>query len=657
MGDACQQWIWTELIGFDNRESDFGVGGYLDGTGFVPDTICLLLSSVDFVLQHPGMAEEVVLPTDVCSREGHDRNQHRERQTWTNFQIRGLIEALHARGVAVYVTVFTQTFDDRWHHEWATDHPEACALYASGGIRWSINPLARLRDGTYFEDLFAWRLAAVAQDYGFDGWQGADGYGPLSGPIWEVDQSDDMVVQFLESGGDLPDTVALRCDNDPEALKARAAWIWRHRRQEWIDFYAGRWARFWRKMVMALHASGRKVVVNSAWGRAPFEALYRYGIDYRRLAEAGVDGIIVESVAASLALDPRAGDPARHYEFLAMLLLMKAYVPETPLIPLNVVHDIVEQWDVLRHAPAVLEKEIHAPADVYLSGPEGRLSRCADGFLACLGDGLEPEEWAWLRRRWQAAFGARPRRVLGATLVWSDTAFRAQVGDFIATRRWSTHRLLYHLMAFGAPVQAAARVDDLDGLTGPLLVLNSHLFPADEMEQIQSYAGGPVFAIGSDVASRHADGASHGRLCCRIFGADGMRSFHAEDACAEVLPEDLLGIPEPRGYWDYLTFRSVPETFLWDCAQALLETTGIAIRSDAERVTLMATELRDGSLRIALKNKSGTYAKPQVGVGREIGEVRVVTEFPLVSIRPEGSTFSVRVPPGGIVVLDVIERS
>lgn len=77
-------------------------------------------------------------------------------------------------------------------------------------------------------------------------------------------------------------------------------------------------------MVTALHGAGRKAVINSAWGRAPFESLYRYGIDYQRIAATGVDAIIVETVAAGLAMDPRLGNEDRHDDFLSMLMLLRA---------------------------------------------------------------------------------------------------------------------------------------------------------------------------------------------------------------------------------------------------------------------------------------------------------------------------------------------
>ena len=59
--------IWIELIGFDKDLPDFGVGEYLDRIGFIPDSISLHLTCVDYVNRHEGMDKEYVLPKYVCS--------------------------------------------------------------------------------------------------------------------------------------------------------------------------------------------------------------------------------------------------------------------------------------------------------------------------------------------------------------------------------------------------------------------------------------------------------------------------------------------------------------------------------------------------------------------------------------------------------------
>jgi len=45
-------WMWIELIGFDNRATDYGVGDFFRLAGFVPGAISLLMNDPDFIHHH-----------------------------------------------------------------------------------------------------------------------------------------------------------------------------------------------------------------------------------------------------------------------------------------------------------------------------------------------------------------------------------------------------------------------------------------------------------------------------------------------------------------------------------------------------------------------------------------------------------------------------
>jgi hypothetical protein len=656
-----ERWIWVEPIGFDVEQPDLGVAQYLDTCGFIPHTICLLMTSPDFVLSHEDRGDEFDLPPDFCARDGHEFGRDRQRQVWTNRQLQQLIANLHARGVRVFLTVFTAWYRDQYHHEWLADHREVFYVFRELGVGYAINPTARLADGTPFADLWARKLVQTLSYYGFDGWQGADGWGPLSGPIYYVDFSDDTVEQFGEwliahsegchcqprwqcgegdtntatrpgRGTQLPSQVTEPWNDDLTKLEARADWIWRDARHEWIDFWSDRWADFWRTVMTALHAEGKEAVINSAWGRAPFEALYRYGVDYRKIVDAGVDGMIVETAAAGLSLDPRAADDKRHYDFLSMFALVRAYLPDLKLIFLHNAHDIVEQWDAMRHVPAVLEKEIFSLANTYrVDGL--RLQPAADGFLVCLGDGFTREEWAWLERKWQFSFGQSPRRIVGVTLVWSDALMQAEIDDLTLTRRPLSHRLLYELMAVGAPLGAVVRVEDISSMQGPLLALNGHLLPAAERAALESYTGGEVVSV-------EPEGAA----------SSGLRSITYP---TPALSDDVSGFIDQRGYWDHLVQRLPGDEFFADCSQRLWDVVMPGVSFPGDQVTLSIMEMQTGKLRVAIKSKVWIYCKPEIDLGKDIRGIEVVTEFPAVRLRPQGSKFEVRIPPRGITVVDV----
>ena len=473
-----------------------------------------------------------------------------------------------------------------------------------------------------------------------------------------------MIDQFAATLGlQLPEVVTQRCVFDVPKLTARADWILKNKRAEWSEFYALRWARFWKTMVTALHGAGKKAVINSAWGRAPFESLYRYGIDYQRIAATGVDGIIVETVAAGLAMDPRLANQDRHDDFLAMLMLLRAYAADTRLIFLHNVHDVVEQWDAIHHIPTVLEREIYSLANVFHTKADGTLRPSADGFLACLGDGLKRDEWRWLEERWKLAFSPMPKRTLGSTVVWSDAAFRMQMADFLKTRAWNTHRLIFHLMAEGAPVQSTIAVGSLEKARGALLVPNAHLFPRDELAAVMSYRGGPIVLVGRKINTlpqadlEFSDVYPPNELWCGVYGAKPDSVTITKEGEEQPLA-DLSSLADPRSYWDHLTYRQVSTSFIKTCAQILQRISpAIAVDSGSDTVALMPVELEGGRIRLAIKNRTSSYARPQIDIGRAIESVEVRTSFPCVAIRPEGTKFRVRVPGRGITVVDVVTRA
>ena len=47
--DGHQNYVWIELIGFDNTLPDFGTEALLTRMGYIPDGFLLLISSLDFL--------------------------------------------------------------------------------------------------------------------------------------------------------------------------------------------------------------------------------------------------------------------------------------------------------------------------------------------------------------------------------------------------------------------------------------------------------------------------------------------------------------------------------------------------------------------------------------------------------------------------------
>lgn len=658
-----ERWIWIELIGFDNTRDDFAVGQFLETTGFVPGVASLLVSNPDFIHTHRGLAPERVFPPDFCSYSANPRNEERERQAWTPLQLHGLVQALQNHGIKVYFSVF-DTFISQ---EWIGKHPEILHVRRNGEAMSSLCPWKRLADGGLYEDFFLVQLLQVMADYGFDGFHCADGYAHQRIPISEGDFSDDMVAQCAAASGlALPAELQGSCDGLPSRLEERATWIWRHRRREWIHFYVNRTAAFVRKLTVALHAAGRRIMMNTAWTKDPFEAMYRYGVDYRLMADAGIDAFIAETAAGASELagyEFVSGRRALH-PFMAALLLLRACTRNVPLICLNGIKDNTEQWSVMRHAPPLLEAECYAMGSLFIQAAAAAPRRCAAGMMACLADAIRPEEWRRVRDWWHRAWEFQPASLPGVTLVWSDAALDRQLDEYVQTRRWTMHRLLHHLIELNAPIAAIARIEDLAGVRGPILVLNPQLFPEPELALVQAYRQGPKILIGGDAILseppvwRLADLYSPAALVGAIYGAGPLPLPGLEPDETEELPADLPNVPEPSGphalFYHDLYFRKVSKGFLRACAGAIAAcANGVRIVDPPERARVTTMAGADGRLRLVIGNDRHDYNYVEVEVGRPVGQLHLFPPLHDPPPAPAESRFRIWVPPRGAVMVEV----
>lgn len=523
----CERWMWIELIGFDNEQADYNVAAFRDNAGFIPEGLCLLISTPDFVHTHEGLEREIAFPPDYCSYAGKPYNAERQRQVWTNLQLKGLVDELHRHGIKVFPSLFNpfaSHLDGKLYHSpWSNSHPELWEVLRDGTGSTCINPLKRFLDGTPYEDVLAERLSAVIADYGFDGCHVADGYSSSRSPIWMVDYSDDMVQQFVEMMEvQLPFPI-IGGGADPAQSEARAEYIWQNLRHQWCEFYARRFEQLLIRICRAVHESGGEVIVNNAWTRDPFEAYYRYGIDYRRLVRAGVDRFILETVGAGVSIGAESGFPADpRFDFNFMLAFTKACLPDTPLLCLNGTGDTTENWDILNHAPAVSEREIYTLGHTFVRKPEGYVHASA-GPLVCLADGINGPQWQWLRENWETAYERVPSRVLGATVVWSEVALDAEFDDYEQHRTLTRQKIAGALQRRGAPLMAVINGRDLAAAEGCLLVPRPELLAPAELEQLLAYQKGPVVMVGRQGASlpeadlTFAEGTDEEQLCCRIY--------------------------------------------------------------------------------------------------------------------------------------------
>lgn len=680
-GNGFEKWVWIELTGFELHSDDLGVSDFLSRCGYVPDGISLLLYWPGIVLHHEGLEKERTLAPCECSYGGHPFAPERPRQPWTNLALRRLIDLLHSHGCRVYMSFFNMVSyhgdDDRIVTDpWFADKPYLLETRRDGRRQGTLHMLKNLADGTPFEDVLQESIVRALVDYGFDGLQIADGISSPRISLQEGDYSDDIVAQFLAySGLTLPPGLQQQADGDGEALARRADWIWQHHRRAWIDFHGVRWERFFKKLMARLAAAGKGALFNSAWTRDPFEALYRYGVEYRRVAKSGVWGCMVEDVSPGLAILSERdngylmNDEQRrrvHYEYLVALMLNRAVMKGLTLLPLAGIHDTQEQWGVLEHMPTSMSRNVMTNLNTFIREPGG-LAPVTHGPFFCLCDGLKASDWDFIRRNWEIGWTRAPLGVEGATLLWSDRRMDAEMDAFIAARRTPTHRLASELLYAGAPIYAVARIGELSAASGPLLVTNADLLPEEELAAVLSYDRGPVMLLGygetlpPGFAPAVVERGALGSLCLAVRGA-GREAVVFDNP--QPYDFDARTSREPLGgLWTHpLAFAPILPDFALQCAETITRVSGAprvmaaaVSETGIPRVVCKAITVVTGpdSRRVFIMNDDYYYNHPTVEFDREIASIRCLTKYPGYRTEHGERSFTARVPGRGVEAFDV----
>lgn len=674
MGSAFQElplqkWIWIELTGFDNEAPDLGVESFYQRAGFRPEGFSLLLYWVGFVHSHMGMAEEKTLCMAEASYGGHEYAPERRRQDWTNWQLRDLVAALHARGAKVYLSYFNMSMyaDDEGCmviHPFFREHNGLLETNRKGQLAGGIHMLKRLADGTFYEDVLQEGTVRTLVDYGFDGVQIADGISSPRVALEQGDYSADMLEQFEAHTG-------IRI---PLGVSA-AEWIWAQCRAQWIAFHTWRWEIFYQKFARRLKQAGKEAIFNSAWTRDPLEAMYRYGVDYRRVAGTGIEACMVEDVSPTLAILSEQdnlylmNDDQRkrvHYVFLTALMLNRAAMPCLRITPLSSIHDTMEQWGVLEHMPTALVRNVFCNLNTFVRTADG-MKPVTDGPFFCLSDGLTAENWRFIRAQWEIGYTRHAGSVSGPTLIWSDAKLDGELAAF-TERRWTpTHQLVSELLYAGAPIAAIARVEDIASLDGALLVTHPALLPWQEWEALKRYAGGPVFCLGEmapegceTLVEEHNAFAP---MVLSVFGQDSGESPVIVENSAQYHFDSRNALEKANSLWTHpLCFAPISEDFYRACADRLTDET------QAPRVTLRSTSEDEHHLRackcvcvytgansakVIVTNDEYFYNIPQIDLRRQIRAIRCLTKYAGYKVRFDGSVFTARVPGRGAEAFEV----
>jgi len=667
MFDKKQQetWIWTELLAFDREQPDCGVKAYLDRLGFIPAGISALLSAVDFVLLHKGMEEEYELFPDVCSRFGHEKNEERARQKWTNYDLRRLIAELHKHNIKIFVSVFIRIMHDRYHREFVSEHPEIRMGDKIYGLDNAVSFLARMNDGTLFEDIFIPKLVDVMRDYGFDGWHGADGQGP-GWNLTHSDSSDSFVFQFAEYLGKdkLPAKYLEKADDSEAMMAERLDYIWQNFRNEWAKFTSDCWVRFWKKAADAAHRINCEVMINSPFAKSIFESIFYFGLDYRKLNGLKIDYLITESVVTSCALN--YGNYERVFDFSAMIAEMRAILPEMKVIVMPGVKDVVESYDSLRHAPCRLERDIFATVSQSIFA-NGRANRAADGHLICLGDGITAQEWKYLEEIREMSFSFDISRA--GDMVWmvAPEIFDPLIKEYEKYGTMPPYQFPARLTETqNIDISCVVLPENIDRLEQPLFVPMFNLYPRDIKDKILARPGLTVLmgrwedaGLPANTPAIKCKLAADYTLFCTILNGKPVN---------EQMVADVSGRPAFDWKPTYRKFIStrIPRTEIPD---EFFDAAGAAIRSNLpdsallnpeDQVTQMNFHDPAGNRQIALLSHRDNYCVARYQLDDEGKVLEKLSPFPYSPLHIANGLLALdehdsplHLPPRGIILIKV----
>lgn len=671
-------YAWMPLTGFDRNLPDRGVSMLIERTGFVPNGVCLFLFHSDIVHQHEGLAEEKVLPPDICSYYANPYNEERSRQEWTNLELKDLVNRITEKGSECFLSIMQTSLNNLFHEEWIYEHQELMSCTPS-----RVGPLLvlkRFRDGTYYEDFFIDRVCRVMEDYEFSGLHVTDRFCPSGGVVYDGDFSLDMVEQFGDyTGIRLPTELTEGTDDSQEAVTKRRDWVWENCREEWITFVCRRWESFWKKVCDRLHAIGRKVFVLGMYCSDPFVTMYSLGIDLKRLVNAGVDYLMPNMAANSSSIGQVR--PWPYYQWASMIPLTDAFADGAKKFNMLAVKDASEEWDIIHHAPTLLDRDVSYLPSYIRYGKDGSLKRCLDGYNICLADGVGAEEWKWLRERFDIGFGALPKKPLAPTFVWSDAAHYKMLREYIHNRRWTAHKFLYELNWQGAQVGAFVRTDDLSDACGDLFVPNFDLLSEEEKKKIATYKGGAVIGTACAACDLQAYGikpnvqfVDEDTPYPMVAFAVGVNTENVEEILAAASEKDdspILEDPFRAKESTYTLTMPMPHQKL---SVGFVKALAMLLKQPFSHLfscthPVLPVEMSDGAVRLYILNDDRLhYAKAVVTTKAGIKQVKNVSKFPLLPVKfsEDGvfrfasphepgnlRNFRVIVPQGGLGIVDL----
>lgn len=633
-----ERWYWIELIGFDNTQPDFGVEAFLS-RNVTTTGVSLLFSHIDFLFEQG----RELLPDTACSYCGHEYNRERRRQAWTAMQLRGLVDSLKKRGIKVFFSSFDMTKS-------ITDPAWLC-YRGNGTVGRVVSPIKRIGD-RYVGDEIIDRINQAFDFYGFDGLHLADG---LSSNRYSIENGDFSLSFCADSGIEIP--VELMSEGE-RSYAERRAWILKNARLRWTRYLCDLWAAFYDKVFEKIK---KPILFNNAWARDGFEALYRYGIDYRRCHAEQAFAMMVEENSATRAITAACDEgnvkfPLSHrkrfpYEYALMQQDLRIATKGLKQISLSPISDTLEQWDALRHCPTELMRSIVRRYNNFVFR-NGCFEVCSDAPLYCLADAIPVADWNWLAMVEGYRIPA-PDRVCGFAAVNNPDAWDRELEAFCREKCYFGSALLNELVVNGLNLGVQLPLSEVDGFCAAscLVVTDLNAYTEEQKRQLAK-AKLPICVIGEDVSLPLACSARYDGeyISVAMYHADGIEvDFQTLKPLDRVISAE--GSAHGEIWTEPLSYRRVDECFFAELSRILNR---IFSQDASEDREVKVTSFVCGTEKyILLSNDEYTYNVCTVHTASRITGAEALMKDRSYRVEINENSFTVRIPPRCIEIVRV----
>ena len=671
-----KHWYWIELIGFDNTLQDYGVEQFYSKLSGEPAGFSILFSHIDFINDFDAeKGEYELLPCD-CSYSGHNHGGDRSRQVWTSLQLKGLIEQLHKKNAKVIFSLFNffEYVDDNGDLQvtnFCSKHKELVCFDQNKQVyEHSINILKRFKDGSYYEDYLFNKLKEVIDYYGFDGMQVADGISSNRPAIQKGDFSDDIVGQFamwlkVENKPADFEQLEIKCDDSVVDYKKRREFILENLYFEFLCFQNARWKVFYEKLYKVLEPEKYLLFINSFWTRDPFEAIYRYGIDYQVAYKDGVYALMVEEVSTTVPTQSReyvggfrnSAQKTRnaHYEFFLMQMLLKAYIPQFNQIPLLPINDNQEQWNAIHDVRNELKRAVYRRNNNVVFSDNKYVS-CVEASLYCLCDGVSEDEWAFLENINNLKVLDDVKSVVGYTLYFPKRHLFKDVERYIKTKDYGFHKLACMLLSKGTQICSVVTENDISNYASPVLVLFPEYLDKDEIEMLLNARATVVFvskekSFGTVLVEKDIIISTNKNNIKLENEANGLLGATLKvNKCSESYEDYYGGIwtaPLKYNEWNSSYLKELSKTLntLINCPRL--------VNTPNSECKITTFEKENGNYIVIISNDEYYNFNPKIEFDKKIKEVVSLTKYPGYKVNFSKNSFYVQVGQRTIEMCEV----